>query len=63
MTSSNSSASDFNDALNLYYKLKNEYEAPYKRLIESLVTDTSTSIEKKRERLSLFKKTYVKCFI
>ena len=61
MTSSNSSVSDFNDALNLYYKLKKEYEAPYKKLIESLVADTDTPIEKKREKLSLFKNKCVKC--
>lgn len=51
----------FNDAINNYYKLKNNYETPYKNLVDSLVKNKILTIEDKKKKISQYKNKCVNC--
>lgn len=51
----------FNDAINNYYKLKNNYETPYKNLVDSLVKNKILTTEEKKKKISQYKNKCVNC--
>ena len=51
----------FNDAINNYYKLKNNYETPYKNLVDSLVKNKILTIEDKKKKISQYKNKCLNC--
>ena len=51
----------FNDAINNYYKLKNNYETPYKNIVDSLVKNKILTTEEKKKKLSQYKNKCINC--
>ena len=63
MTSLQESQSDsnYNDALNNYYKLKNEYEKKYNAKKSKILNNNVLSIKEKKKEINSFKKKCVNC--
>ena len=61
MTSLNLSDTEFKAAVDEYYKLKGQYEAPYKKFVENLVTNDNLTNAERRGRLATYKKKCVGC--